>query len=112
MEEGDSVTGVSCSYDGYIGSAGLTLYTAFSDRDLLRKLIGKGDISSLGTGLGNTSFCRGESRCRTYPAGEDLCSRESAEYAYILGKDGRWRYFRSGDPGERDLESDLKTLAE
>ncbi|MBR4504373.1 MAG: hypothetical protein IKP20_05330 [Candidatus Methanomethylophilaceae archaeon] len=110
MEYGDSIRGVSCSYDGYIGSAGMTLLSAFSDRSLLGMLIDKGDMSSLGTALNNTSFCGGNPR--TYSPGEDLCAKESAEYAYVLGEDGRWAYYKIGDPERRDLESDVQKLME
>ena len=71
-------------------------------------LIEKGDMSSLGTALNNTSFCGGDPR--TYRSGEDLCAKESAEYAYVPGEDGRWAYYRIGDAEKRDLESDVQKL--
>ena len=107
MRDGNRIKGVSCSYDGYIECTGLTLLSAFSDRSTLGRLIDRGDMSSLGTGICNTAFY-GSGRPRTYPDAKNLCEKEDAEYAYLLDEDGRWYYYRAGDESARDLENDLR----
>ncbi len=109
MKEGNRIKGVSCSYDGYIECTGMTLLSAFSERSVLRRLIDRGDMSSLGTGIGNTAFY-GSGKPRTYPDACRLCEREDAEYAYLLDDDGRWYYYRAGDDSVRDLETDLRQI--
>ncbi len=80
MKEGNRIKGVSCSYDGYIECTGMTLLSAFSDRSVLRRLIDRGDMSSLGTAIGNTAFY-GRGKPRTYADAGRLSEKEDAEYA-------------------------------
>jgi len=107
MREGDRIKGVSCSYDGYIECTGMTLLSSFSDRSILKRLIDRGDMSSLGTGISNTAFY-GSGKARVYEDSKHLCEKEAAEYAYLLDSDGRWYYYRAGDESVRDLETDLR----
>jgi len=107
MKEGGRIKGVTCSYDGYIECTGMTLLSAFSDRSVLRRLIDRGDMSSLGTAISNTAFY-GSGKPRVYPDARRLCEKEGTEYAYLLDDDGRWYYYRAGDETVRDLETDLR----
>ena len=107
MKEGGRIKGVTCSYDGYIECTGMTLLSAFSDRSVLRRLIDRGDMSSLGTAISNTAFY-GSGKPRVYPDARRLCEKEGTEYAYLLDDDGRWYYYRAGDDEVRDLETDLR----
>ena len=109
LKENGKIRGVACHYDGYIECAGMTLFLAFSDKELLKRLIDRGDMSSLGTGIGNTAFVMGGNRgAREYREPEEALLSESAEYVYVLDEDRKWRYYRRGETEARELEPDLK----
>ena len=109
LRENGRIVGVTCHYDGYIECAGMTLFLGFSDKDLLRRLIGHGDMSSLGTAISNTAFI-GDGSCgaREYLDPEDVFQSEPVEYAYVLDEERGWEYYKKGEKEARELEPDLR----
>jgi hypothetical protein len=92
----ETVNSIYCHFDGYLSGVGETLFNHY-DKEKLEKLIGLGDISSLGESTEDTvAYCRDR--------GEDLCSTSylsieglfglgfdsGAEYIYCLTKEGTW----------------------
>lgn len=115
----DSVHQVYCHWDGYLENNGVILFKHYSDAYKLRDLIDLGDISSLGTDIGEkhafsrldtqlpadeyerlyghmTTFYgrdRGESgaAAKQFLDFQDYMVRfQHEEYAYILRTDGNW----------------------
>ena len=92
--EDGSVKSIYCHFDGYLSGVGKTLFNHY-DNEKLEKLIGLGDISTLGESTEDTvAYCRnrGEDLHSTdYLSVEDLFENgfnSGEEYVYCLTKDG------------------------
>ena len=110
LEYADGTVGqVYCHWDGYLDNNGQILYQHYQDPFKVRALLDLGDISSLGSDIGEehdfddrsqtgiaTTFYgrdRGETGCeaRMFKSYEDYRENaQSEEYNYILRRDGNW----------------------
>ena len=136
LEYADGTIGqVYCHWDGYIANNGKILFENYVDPFKTRDLIDQGDISSLGTVVGEkhdfsrldtqmpaeeyerlyghmTTFYgrdRGESgtSAKTFKDFADYTENfQHEEYAYILRKDGNW-YVKQYSNGFEVLTADM-----
>lgn len=135
-----TVQQVYCHWDGYLSNNGRILFENYVDPFKLRDLIDQGDISSLGTVVGEkhdfsrldtdmpaeeyerlyghmTTFYgrdRGESgtSAKTFVDFQDYLVRfQHEEYAYILRKDGNW-YVKQYSNEFELLKDALETVKE
>ena len=110
LEFADGTVGqVYCHWDGYLENNGQILFQHYKDPFKLRALIDLGDISSLGSDIGEehdfddrsqtgqvTTFYgrdRGETgvEAKYFKSFEDYeANHQYEEYEYILRKDGNW----------------------
>ncbi len=102
-----TVTGIYCHWDGYLSHNGRILAENYTDEDKVRKLIGLGDISSLGPHIGNqhdfdnapTLSCnaygrdRGEKdvAARTLHNWRQFCAENGQEYDYLFTPGAGWQ---------------------
>jgi hypothetical protein len=91
-----TVDSIYCHWDGYLSHNGKILFNHY-DNEKLEKLIGLGDISTLGESTEDTvAYCRdrGEDlNFITFPNVEELFDygfESGIEYVYCLTKDGIW----------------------
>lgn len=102
------VSFITVNYDGYWSGAGVTLMEHYQDREKVAQLIALGDLSSLGTEIGekqdfdrptNRDWCcaygrdRGEEDVEAGhgPMAEFWLVSRNYGYTYLFDKDGVWR---------------------
>ena len=101
-EDKMTVQSIYCHWDGYLSNNGILLNEHWKDGTLLKELINRGDMSSLGTCLGETHFY-GEgkefppaSEARTHSLIRWVDSGHDYEYLFTPSL-GTWSYRNAGE---------------
>jgi hypothetical protein len=109
-----TVDSIYCHWDGYLSHNGKILFNHY-DNEKLEKLIGLGDISTLGESTEDTvAYCRdrGEDlNFITFPNVEELFDygfESGIEYVYCLTKDGIWLMSKVGSNHVLILKEELE----
>jgi hypothetical protein len=109
-----TVDSIYCHWDGYLSHNGKILFNHY-DNEKLEKLIGLGDISTLGESTEDTvAYCRdrGEDlNFITFPNVEELFDygfESGIEYVYCLTKDGIWLMSKIGSNHVLILKEELE----
>jgi hypothetical protein len=112
--ESGIVKSIYCHFDGYLSHNGKILFNHY-DNEKLEKLIGLGDISTLGESTEDTvAYCRdrGEDlNFITFPNVEELFDygfESGIEYVYCLTKDGIWLMSKIGSNHVLILKEELE----
>ena len=126
-----TVTGIYCHGDGYLSHNGAILENYYNDENLVRQLIGLGDLSSLGETIGDKvdfddykshkGQCvayardRGEKgvEAATHDSWEELLEAFGQEYDYLFvpGKGWTVRYFAGWNNAVESLTEALQKEA-
>lgn len=127
QNEDGSVDQVYAHWDGYLQGVGATLVDHYQDRNKVQDLIAHGDISVLGTVIGNeqdfnnpndeTCVFYGRDRNDTNTQARHFQSiddyeqnHEYQEFEYLFTVDNVWNVFYNND--WHDLEYELQQLEE
>jgi hypothetical protein len=109
-----TVDSIYCHWDGYLSHNGKILFNHY-DNEKLEKLIGLGDISTLGESTEDTvAYCRdrGEDlNFITFPNVEELFDygfESGIEYVYCLTKDGIYLVNEYGSSNVEYLKKELE----
>jgi len=101
-EDKMTVESVYCHWDGYLSNNGMLLGAHWTDGELVKELINRGDMASLGTCLENTQFY-GEGReippasgARTHSLIRWVDSGHDYEYLFMPSL-GTWSYRDAGE---------------
>lgn len=112
-----TITSVYCHWDGYPEYNGKMLLEHYNTPAKVRKLLHKGDFSSLQENISDIEYYvdRGDedTEAVTQNLGDfiKMCQDSWCEYFYILRKDGKWTVAESGsDDTYRLLEDVLNTV--
>ena len=112
-----SITSVYCHWDGYPEYIGLMLLEHYDTPAKVRKLLHKGDFSSLQKNISDIQYYvdRGDEDTGAVKQSLDdfiaMCRDSWCEYYYILRTDGKWTVAESGsDDTYRLLEDVLNTV--
>lgn len=124
QNEDGTVDMVYCHWDGYPENNGVILQNHYTTEDAVRELLSFGDMSSLGTEVGEqhdfdsspdgwTTFYgrdRGETGVglSTYANLEEAQS-DMEEYLYVFGTDGTWQFSDHGS-NFRSLEKAVNKI--
>lgn len=72
LQDGDKLTAIYCHFDGYVEGVGITLLNHWNTTDRVRSLMELGDLSSLGTEVGEK---------------QDFDRRTSKDWCLAYGRD-------------------------
>jgi len=125
----NTFTAIYCHSDGYLSYNGAILLGHWADTEKIQALMDLGDISSLGTVIGEEHsfddyedmhdgerWCKAYGRDRgeknvgskTFDSFKDFCDKKLGdtwcEYLYVMSADGTWHYAYLGDRGFTSIE--------
>lgn len=112
-----TITSVYCHWDGYPEYNGKLLLEHYDNRAITRKLLHKGDFSSLRPKISDIEYYvdRGDEEVgavkQTLDKFIEMCRESWCEYFYILKTDGTWTVSTADTPDAfHDLEDTLNTV--
>jgi len=112
-----TITSVYCHWDGYPEYNGKLLLEHYDNRAITRKLLHKGDFSSLQPKISDIQYYvdRGDEEVgavkQTLDKFIEMCRESWCEYFYILKTDGTWTVSTADTPDAfHDLEDNLNTV--